>query len=138
MPRDEREQRLIEKTELPEELEEQLDALVPCDLIDLHVLARRIDWSSAQLRREWARDEKAGRFAPNPTQLSDKTWRVSFAEFAKWWKQRSFRIREAQAEAKRKDAVKDLPKSRRRRRMNLPEDVASVRRALRSAGGLEN
>lgn len=137
MPRDEREQRLIEKTELPEELEEKLDALVPCDLIDLHVLARRIDWGSAQLRREWVRDEKAGRFAPNPTQISPLTWRVSFAEFAKWWHQRSLRIREAKAEQIRIEAVKDLPKRRRRRRKSTPE-LEAVRRGLRNAGGLES
>lgn len=132
--RSEREQRLIEELELPERLEEQLDALLPADLIDVRLLASRLDVAPGFLLGRWRDEAERGELVPQVHELTPRQRRVSLAEFRRWWRGRDLRLQDAARLARARQARAGL-KPRARRRQGQDQELESAMRELRSFGG---
>jgi hypothetical protein len=137
MPRDEREQRLIEKTELPEELEEKLDELLPCDLVDLNLLAQRLDMRPIWLLNRWLDEAEEGHTVPRVIELSSRVRRVSLAEFKRWVNRKDAQMLSRLRQSRLRQAREDLPQDRRRPVPQDDPEMAAAKRELRSLGDLE-
>lgn len=117
---------------LPEELQDKIEELIPHDLVDVKLLAHRLDLSRRDLLAAWRDAQMGGAVAPRVWQISPQRLRVSLSEFETWWHKSRWVREETVREARRKKALRDLPAPAARKGPRQKTDLDEAKRELRS------
>lgn len=91
---------------------EDIDRVLPADLVDLRVVARRLDVPPRRLRELWAEDARQGQRVPRCWRLGQLTWRVSLIELQSWLDRQA----QEQGEQLRREALGSLRRGTRQLR----------------------